>query len=476
MCCSCCSVAVKNQVIENPKFNSIYLYKYIEIFLCGGNGKIKLQHCNTATHRPQNRPKEGGRFSNSKTPFLAWRKAVSLTERSRVAILSILVLTYAGNNLDGNDAPVVHFHDLEGEILVGNLLVERGELALDFEQEACECVGIALDLLEILVVEVHNAIEIGEKGLGLEDIGIVVQALVALLGIIVFVVYLTYDFLDDVLHCNYTAGSSKFVYDYSNVYFVLLEIAQQVVYHLGLGDEIWCADQGLPAEIGWFLEVREQVLDIEDSLDIVFVTAIYGYAAVVVLDYALYDLGEGCTDVEVHDVYAGCHDLACHLAAKAYDALEHLALLCNVFLVGELHCLLQVIDGKGFGVVLYNAVGEGLAHHQQRGQGPEHLAQEQHYLGHGAAEGQRMLGAVNLGHDLAEQEQKECEEYGEYQELYPLTARTEAEPFHEEIVEQYDDGYVDEVVEYQYGGKEPVGVAAQAADAAVAGAVFLVEL
>ncbi len=71
MCCSCCSVAVKNQVIENPKINSIYLYKYIEIFLCGGNGKIELQHCNTATHRPQNRPKEGGRISNSKTPFLS---------------------------------------------------------------------------------------------------------------------------------------------------------------------------------------------------------------------------------------------------------------------------------------------------------------------------------------------------------------------------------------------------------------------
>ena len=364
MCCSCCSVAVKNQVIENPKINSIYLYKYIEIFLCGGNGKIELQHCNTATHRPQNRPKEGGRISNSKTPFLAWRKAVSLIERSRVAILSILVLTYAGNNLDGNDASVVHFHDLEGKILVGNLLVECGEFALDFEQEACECVGIALYFLEIFVVKVHDAVEIRKQGLGLEDIGIVVQALIALFGIIVLVIYLAYDFLDDVLHCNNAAGAAKFVYYNGNVYLVLLEITQQVVYHLGLGDEIWCADKGLPAEIGWFLEVWEQVLDIENSLDIVFVTAIYGYAAVVVLDYALYDLGEGCTDVEVHDVHTGRHDLACHLASEAYDALQHLALLCDVFLVGELHCLLQVIDGKGFGIVLYNAVGEGLAHHE----------------------------------------------------------------------------------------------------------------
>ena len=78
MCCSCCSVAVKNQVIENPKFNSIYLYKYIEIFLCGGNGKIELQHCNTATHRPQNPQKREAvsrivkrRFSHGERPFLS---------------------------------------------------------------------------------------------------------------------------------------------------------------------------------------------------------------------------------------------------------------------------------------------------------------------------------------------------------------------------------------------------------------------
>jgi len=342
------------------------------------------------------------------------------------------------DDLDGNDAAVVHFHDLEGEVMICNLLVECGEFALDFEQEACECVGIALDLLEVIVVKAHDAVEIRKQGLGLEDVCIVVQALIALFGIIVLVIYLAYDFLDDVLHGDYTAGSTKFIYDYGNVYLVLLEIAQQVVYHLSLGDKVWCAHQGLPAEIGWFLKMREQVLDVQDSLDIVLVTAIYGYAAVVVFYDTLYDLRKGCAYVQVNDIHTGGHDLARHLAAKAYDALQHLALLCDVFLVGELHCLLQVIDGKGFGVVLYDAVGEGLAHHQQRGQGPEYLAQEQQYLGHGAAEGQRVLGAVYLGHNLAEQEEQECEQYGKYQELYPLTAWTEAEPFHEEIVEQYD--------------------------------------
>ncbi len=31
------------------KKNSIYLYKYIEVFLWYVDGKIELQHCNTAT-------------------------------------------------------------------------------------------------------------------------------------------------------------------------------------------------------------------------------------------------------------------------------------------------------------------------------------------------------------------------------------------------------------------------------------------
>ncbi len=47
------------------KKNSIYLYKYIEVFLCGENGKIELQHCNTVARRPQKiNPK-------SNTAFLA---------------------------------------------------------------------------------------------------------------------------------------------------------------------------------------------------------------------------------------------------------------------------------------------------------------------------------------------------------------------------------------------------------------------
>ena len=31
------------------KKNTIYLYKYIEVFLWYVDGKIELQHCNTAT-------------------------------------------------------------------------------------------------------------------------------------------------------------------------------------------------------------------------------------------------------------------------------------------------------------------------------------------------------------------------------------------------------------------------------------------
>ena len=45
----CYSTTVKKRGRKMLKKNSIYLYKYIEVFLWYVDGKIELQHCNTAT-------------------------------------------------------------------------------------------------------------------------------------------------------------------------------------------------------------------------------------------------------------------------------------------------------------------------------------------------------------------------------------------------------------------------------------------
>ena len=329
--------------------------------------------------------------------------------------------------------------------------------------------------MEIVVVELEDAAEVGEGCLGLEDVGVLVEALVGFLLVVVLVVDVAYDFLDDVFHGDDAAGAAELVYDDGDVYLVLLKVAKQVVYHLGLGDEIRGTDKGLPTEVGGLAEVRKQVLDVEDALDIVFVFAVDGDAAVVVVHDALEDLGEGGLDVEVYDVYAGGHDFACHLAAKADDALKHLAFLGYVLLVGEFHGFLEVVDGEGLGLVLDDAVGEGLAHHEYGGQGPEGFLDDVKDGGYETAEREGVLAAVYLGHDFAEQEEQESEQDGEEQELYPLAAGTEVYPLDKEVVEEYDDGYVDEVVEDEDGGEQAVGLLAQADDAAVGGATVGVE-
>ena len=187
--------------------------------------------------------------------------------------------------------------------------------------------------------------------------------MIGLLVVIVFIVYLANNLLDDVLHGNNARGAAKFVHHNGNVNLVLLEVAQKVVNHLGFGHKVWRTYQRLPAERR-FLQVRQKVLDVEHALYVVGRTLIHWYAAVVVLHNALYHVLEGSVYVQVHDVHTWSHHLAHRFAAKTDYALQHLALFCNILLVGKFHCLLQVFNSKRLCLKGNNSVGKGLAHHQ----------------------------------------------------------------------------------------------------------------
>ena len=54
----------------------------------------------------------------------------------------------------------VEFGDLEGEVLEVDALVKVGEVALEFEQQAGQCVGLAFYLAEGVVVDVENPVEV----------------------------------------------------------------------------------------------------------------------------------------------------------------------------------------------------------------------------------------------------------------------------------------------------------------------------
>ena len=250
------------------------------------------------------------------------------------------------DNLDLHDAAIVHFHDLEGEMLVGYLLVQVGEIALDLEQQACQGVGIALNGVEELVIQLQDLGEVGEQGLALEEVGVLIQAGEGQFLVIILVVYLTYNLLNDVFHRHDAARSAELVHDDGNVHLVCLEIAQQVVNHLGFRYEVRRADKTLPTEIGRLAQVRQEVLDVEHALDVVLRTLIDWYAAIVVLDDRAEHLGIRRTDIETYDVHAARHNLARRLSPEADNTLQHTALLGNILLVGQFHCLLQIVNSQ----------------------------------------------------------------------------------------------------------------------------------
>ena len=63
---------------------------------------------------------------------ILWRRSVSFSDSSDCILLRCFMLLSL-YHLDGDDAALVHLHNLEGEVAICDALVERGELALDFK-------------------------------------------------------------------------------------------------------------------------------------------------------------------------------------------------------------------------------------------------------------------------------------------------------------------------------------------------------
>ena len=141
-------------------------------------------------------------------------------------------------NLNTADAPLVKPHHLKGVVAVIHLLVHTREVALQFQQQAGQRVGLALDVRELIVLNPQDATKIREKGLTLKDECIVVELGIGVLLFIVLVVDPADNLSDNNLKGDQSAGSSKLVHDDGAVHLVLLELTQQVINLLRLGNEI----------------------------------------------------------------------------------------------------------------------------------------------------------------------------------------------------------------------------------------------
>ena len=287
-----------------------------------------------------------------------------------------------------------------------------------------------------------------------------VEAGVGTLVVVVFVADFAHNLLNDVFHGHQSACTAELVHHNGHVHLVGLEITQKAVNHLCFGHKIGRTDEALPSEVGWLAQMRQQVLDVKHTLDVVLRSLINRNAAVVVLHNAIKHLGERSLHVEVHNINTRSHDFTRHLSTKADDALQHAALLRNVLLVGQFHGFLQVVHGEALCLVCMDA----LHHHLETDEeGTERIPQLIQYRQHRSgetAEGKRVAGAINLGHNLTEEQQKEGEQNGHEKKLHPC-GRTKIYPFEDKIIEQHDDGHIDQIVTDEDGGKQALALVQQ---------------
>ena len=257
------------------------------------------------------------------------------------------------------------------------------------------------------------------------------------------------------------------------MYLVCLEVAQQVVNHLGFRHEVGGTDQGLPPEALGFAKVGQEVLDVEHALDVVLRVLIDRDAAVVVGYDARQHVAERRFYVEVHDVHAAGHDFLGHLTAKAYDALQHVAFLGYVLLVCQLHRLFQVVHSEHFFLVVGKSLCDDFAANEQAAEGPEGLAQHLQGGGGEAAEGEGVLPAVYLGDNLAEEQQQEGEQHRHHDELQPFCL-SEFDGLVEAEIEDDDNGHVYQVVADEDSGKQAFAVAQEGCHSPVSRVFLLV--
>ena len=142
------------------------------------------------------------------------------------------------------------------------------------------------------------------------------------------------------------------------MHLVVLELTQEVVDFLCLGNEIGRTYERLPTECGWFAEMRQQILDIENATDIVDTVLIDGNARIIVLNDTFEYVGEGGVHVEHCHVLTTGHNLLGSLIAKSHDALQYVLFILDFILVGQFECLLQVIHTEHMTLLLHNLLSK----------------------------------------------------------------------------------------------------------------------
>lgn len=220
--------------------------------------------------------------------------------------------------------------------------------------------------------------------------------------------------------------------------------------------------------------MRQQVLYIQYTADIVSVFPIYRYATVVVLNYALQNIGIARTDIQVNNVLAARHHLLGRFVTKADNALQHALLLLNLILVSKLKRLLQIVYAQLPCLFLHDFLCKHAAVYEYGLQWPEELAAEYYSRHNTAAKSQWSLTAVNLRHNLAEKQQQESEQDSDEEKFQHFGLKPNQRAY--DVIAQHDDGYVDKVVRDKYCSECSLRVITQYGNALVSRILLWIEV
>ncbi len=378
------------------------------------------------------------------------------------------------DNLHPADAALFDAHYLEGVILIIDSLMQTEEVALDFKEQTGQRVGITHDIIEFIGIYIKYLAEIAQQRLALKEVSVIVELGVGILLLVVLIINFANNLFKDVFQRDKSARATKFINHNGNMHLVFLELPQEVVNLLSLRDEIGRTDETLPAEVLRLVEIGQQVLDIEYPPNIILIILKHGDAAVIVLHYGVQHLLEIGLDINVNDVLSRCHHFFGCFVAKANDAAQHALLVLDVILIGELESLLQVINTELPFLFLHHLLCHYSTLDEHPFKRPEKLAEEEHTRGDSAAKGQRILPAVDLWHNLTEEQKDESEQHRDAEELHPWLPKLYQ--LTKDIVAQHDNRDVDQVVRNENGGQRALGVTAQHLYAGIAGALVGIEL
>lgn len=86
--------------------------------------------------------------------FLCWHQGQYCYQQRRQyghPVFHRLFGLFGHDDLNRDNTAIVQFHNLEGEVAIGNPLMLCRELTLDFQQQTRQGIGITLYLLEVIV-------------------------------------------------------------------------------------------------------------------------------------------------------------------------------------------------------------------------------------------------------------------------------------------------------------------------------------